>query len=139
MCWQFKRMCNLYNKPYNINNWYRTDIRKPPSSRYIKLISTRYRLSDTNTISVVDGPSSSRYTFKHRTDIGSTLQNWDSTDIEIWYWPDIEMISPRYRLDIDIECLLGPSASKSPIFGCPLHMSPYMWLQTDVTIVLHDL
>jgi len=88
-----------------IDNWYRTDIQKPISSRYITPISTRYRLSDINNISAVDWPSSSRYTFTHRTNIGSTLQDWDSTDIEIRYWPDIKMISASYRLDI--KCVMG--------------------------------
>jgi len=86
----------IYHK-HDIDNRYRTDIHKPTSSRYITPISTQYRLFDINTISPVDWPSSSRYTFTHRTNIGSTLQKWYSTDIEI-RWNDICPLSAWYRM-----------------------------------------
>jgi len=87
------------HRKHDIDNRYRTDIHKPTSNRYISPISTRYRLSDINTISAVDWPSSSRYTFTHRTDIGHC-----KNEIRPILKSD-EMISARYRLDI--ECVMG--------------------------------
>jgi len=70
-----------------IDNWYLTDIGQ---IYYINI----------KTISAVDSPWTSRYSLTRQPDIGSTLQNWDFTDIEFRCWHDIEMVSARYRPDI---------------------------------------
>jgi len=138
MCWQFKHMCYLYNKSYNIDivpiyrnrhradiwNWYQHDIGYP--------ISIQYR------------PLAGRHLSDIILHIELILGQLCKTEIRPILKSDIKMISAHYMPNI--ECLLGLNVNQphfnvnQPCFNVEstfIKRWSQRWFNVDITLMFN--